>query len=186
MGVPAVGGFSSLFFCLFFFPQERRFFDVGEEGLDRLCRAYSTDEENPGSTAEEKSQATSVILPALFGYITTFLGHSEWEYRFVALMAISQTIEYVRQDQDEELDYIARTLMRYLNDSDYRVRFAAAQAIGQMSLDQTPYIQEQFASEMLPLLIARMDDEVRRRSRKRGARKKRVAMAPSSYREEGG
>lgn len=142
------------------FLQERRFFDVGEEGLDRLCRAYSSDEENPGSTAEEKSQATSVILPALFGYITTFLGHSEWEYRFVALMAISQTIEYVREDQDEELDYIARTLMRYLNDSDFRVRFAAAQAIGQMSLDQTPYIQEQFASEMLPLLIARMDDEV--------------------------
>ncbi|CBZ53225.1 putative importin beta-3 subunit [Neospora caninum Liverpool] len=138
---------------------EQRFFDVGEEGLDRLCRAYSSDED---IAVGSRTQAASLLLPALFNYITTFLQRPEWEYRFVALMAISQTVEYVQEDQEEELDYIAKTLMRYLGDPDFRVRFAAAQAIGQMSLDQTPYVQEQFASEMLPLLIARMDDEVPR------------------------
>ncbi|KEP59806.1 UNVERIFIED_CONTAM: HEAT repeat-containing protein [Hammondia hammondi] len=138
---------------------EQRFFDVGEEGLDRICRAYSSDED---LAVGSRTQAASILLPALFNYVTTFLQRVEWEYRFVALMAISQTIEYVQEDQEEELDYIAKTLMRYLGDGDFRVRFAAAQAIGQMSLDQTPYVQEQFASEMLPLLIARMDDEVPR------------------------
>ncbi|KYK67717.1 HEAT repeat-containing protein, partial [Toxoplasma gondii TgCatPRC2] len=138
---------------------EQRFFDVGEEGLDRICRAYSSDED---LAVGSRTQAASILLPALFNYVTTFLQRPEWEYRFVALMAISQTIEYVQEDQEEELDYIAKTLMRYLGDGDFRVRFAAAQAIGQMSLDQTPYVQEQFASEMLPLLIARMDDEVPR------------------------
>jgi importin-5 len=46
-----------------------------------------------------------------------------------------------------------------LKHSHHYVRFAACQAIGQIATDHQPYFQNTYAAEVLPALIATVDDQ---------------------------
>lgn len=127
---------------------EQRNYDLGEEGIDRLIKAFSELEE------------INEVINIVYAIVGDFLQRSEWQYRFVAIMTISQTVEYIPEDiLEDHLDHIMKILLQHLKDHDRHVRFASCQGLGQISLDHQPYVQERYHNEVIPLLIETFDDE---------------------------
>lgn len=121
-------------------------YDIGEEALDRVGKAFSEIEE-------------AQFINILFNRVSDFLMRNTWEHKYVGIMAIAQTIEYLPdEDIEEQLDHVVHMLLQVLTDQDVRVRYAACQAIGQISLDHQPYVQKEFYNEILPALINTMND----------------------------
>eukprot|EP00921_Rhytidocystis_pertsovi_P008573 GHVQ01014006.1.p1 GENE.GHVQ01014006.1~~GHVQ01014006.1.p1 ORF type:complete len:1142 (-),score=179.18 GHVQ01014006.1:1226-4651(-) len=128
---------------------EQRKYDIGEAGLDRLAKAFSELDDNVGG-----------LIATVFSMVEQFLKpQNQWHFRFVGIMAISQTVEYLPEDKLEDtLDQIMNILLQHLKDSDRHVRFAACQAIGQVSLDQQPTVQERYHQDVFPALSAAFED----------------------------
>lgn len=124
----------------------QRLYDAGEEGLDRLGRALQYSED-------------SRFMTWLLSSAVQYINQPTWPHKFVGIMAISQTIEYLDEDEAEDkLGPIFKILLEKIKDQDFRVRFAACQAIGQIALDHQPYVQLSFFKEVLPALINAFDD----------------------------
>ncbi|KAK6590573.1 karyopherin beta [Cryptosporidium xiaoi] len=125
-------------------------YPIGEEGIDRLARALDADS----------------FIPVFYHFITIYMQETTahpWKYRYAAIMAIAQTIEYIPEDDDNYQDRIGQIISRvlgFLQDQFPRVRFACCQTIGQISLDHSPFIQEAFHSSVIPQLIQAIDDPV--------------------------
>lgn len=121
-------------------------YDIGEEALDRVGKAFNEIDE-------------AQFINILFNKVSDFLMRNTWEHKYVGIMAIAQTIEYLPDDDiEEQLDHVVHMLLQVLTDSDVRVRYAACQAIGQIALDHQPYVQKEFCNEILPALINTMND----------------------------
>lgn len=110
-------------------------YDVGLEALDRLAGVLGP----------------CHSLPICFELIETFLTQQEdWKMKHTALMGLSQIVEIVPTDQIEP---ILAQILHYATHSHPRVAFAAVNAIGQLSADHGPYVQETYASQIFPVLI---------------------------------
>ncbi|CAG8499248.1 1824_t:CDS:10 [Acaulospora colombiana] len=107
---------------------------IGEHAMDRLAR-------NLGGKA---------VLPIAFNYIPSMLGSGKWEERHAALMAISAIGEGCVKIMEPELGKI-------IEDPHPRVRYAACNAIGQMSTDFQDSLQKKFHHPVLTNLIPVMD-----------------------------
>ncbi|PKC17490.1 ARM repeat-containing protein [Rhizophagus irregularis] len=114
---------------------------IGEHAMDRLAR-------NLGGKA---------ILPITFNYIPSMLGSERWEQRHAALMAISAIGEGCVKIMEAELGKILELILPYLRDPHPRVRYAACNAIGQMSTDFQDTLQRKFHQMVLTNLIPVMD-----------------------------
>ncbi|KAL1510219.1 hypothetical protein AB1Y20_006547 [Prymnesium parvum] len=121
-------------------------YDVGEQALDRLSIAM-------GGKA---------MVPVLFERITEFFKSADWKHRHAALMAISQSGEGCRVQMAEQLQQIVRMIVQRFGDEHPRVRWAAINAVGQMSTDFGPELQEQLHEVVLPALVTVMDDQCKR------------------------
>ncbi|KAJ3184924.1 hypothetical protein HDU85_001617 [Gaertneriomyces sp. JEL0708] len=116
---------------------------VGGEALDRLARAL-------GGKA---------VLPIAFGMIPTMLSDAQnWAKRHGALMTISAIAEGCAKIMEAELQQILALIVPHLRDPHPRVRWAACNAVGQMSTDFTPTIQTKHADIFLTNLVPVMDD----------------------------
>ncbi|CAG8588523.1 5786_t:CDS:10, partial [Dentiscutata erythropus] len=114
---------------------------IGEHAMDRLAR-------NIGGKA---------VLPIAFNYIPSMLGAEKWEQRHAALMAISAIGEGCVKIMEPELGKIIELVLPYLRDPHPRVRYAACNAIGQMSTDFQDSLQKKFHQPVLTNLIPIMD-----------------------------
>lgn len=56
------------------------------------------------------------------------------------------------------LDNITNAVLRYLLDPHPRVRYAACNAIGQMSTDFSPVFEKKFHEQVIPGLLSLLDD----------------------------
>eukprot|EP01069_Polyplicarium_translucidae_P000609 Polyplicarium_translucidae@DN1317_c0_g1_i1.p1 len=122
-------------------------YDVGEGGLDRVAAAIGGDD----------------IMPIVFRFVHEFLQQPGWKHKFVAIMTVSQTAEYIPEDnRDATLEGIVEMLVARLEDENSRVRFAVCQALGQISLDHQPEFQRAFTEDVLPALLKAMSDPVAR------------------------
>lgn len=125
-------------------------YPIGEEGLDRLARALDADS----------------FIPTFYQFVTLYMQETSahpWKYKYAAIMAIAQTVEYLPEDDDNYHDRIGQIISRvlgFLNDQFPRVRYACCQTIGQISLDHSPFIQEAFHSSVIPQLIQAIDDPI--------------------------
>eukprot|EP00923_Selenidium_pygospionis_P007415 GHVN01012702.1.p1 GENE.GHVN01012702.1~~GHVN01012702.1.p1 ORF type:complete len:1220 (+),score=250.88 GHVN01012702.1:149-3808(+) len=127
--------------------EEDNNYDVGEKGMDRIAAAIEGE----------------VVMPPLFAQVRQYLQHSEWQYKLVGIMAVSQTVEYLPEDgRDDTLEEITKMLLMQLRAEHHRVRYAACQAIGQTALDHKPYFQRAFYQDVLPALVNALDDPVGR------------------------
>ncbi|UKJ87792.2 importin beta [Theileria orientalis] len=125
---------------------EQRLYDAGEEGLDRLGRALQNIENCP---------MMDWVLSTASQYIQT----PHWQHKFVGIMAISQTVEFLTDEEVEDrMPSIVKIMLEKLKDPDFRIRFAVCQTIGQLALDHQPYVQLNFHEEVLPHLITAFDD----------------------------
>ncbi|EEA05322.1 HEAT repeat family protein [Cryptosporidium muris RN66] len=125
-------------------------YPIGEEGLDRLARALDAE----------------VFIPTFYQFITIYMQQTNahpWKYRYAAIMAIAQTIEYLPEDEETYQDHMGQIISRiiaFLKDPYPRVRYACCQAIGQIALDHSPLVQELFHATVLPQLIQTIDDPI--------------------------
>lgn len=110
---------------------------VGEQAIDRLAR---------------KLGAKAVIPPA-FTYLPSMLSSSDWRQRHAGLMAISSIAEGCEKYMKAELSKILDMILPALHDGHPRVRWAACNAVGQLSTDLAPTIQKQHHERVMHALV---------------------------------
>lgn len=99
-----------------------------------------------------------MILPLIVHNIPAMLSHPDWKQRHAALMAISAAGEGCHKQMEEILPNIMDGVLQYLQDPHPRVRYAACNAIGQMSTDFAPVFEKKFHDRVVPGLMMVLDD----------------------------
>ncbi|XP_076645854.1 karyopherin beta 3 [Halictus rubicundus] len=115
---------------------------VAESSLDRLACGLG------GKT----------MLPQIVQNIPSMLNNSDWRYRHAALMAISAVGEGCHKQMEAILPQIMDGVIQYLQDPHPRVRYAACNAVGQMSADFAPIFEKKFHNKVIPGLLMVLDD----------------------------
>lgn len=69
---------------------------------------------------------------------------ADWRYRHAGLMAISAVGEGCYKQMEALLPDIVNTVLPFLGDTHPRVRYAACNAVGQLSTDFAPGFQKKF------------------------------------------
>ncbi|KAE8677193.1 Calcium ion binding [Hibiscus syriacus] len=115
---------------------------VGQECLDRLAMALG------GNT----------IVPVASELLPASLAATEWQKHHAALIALAQIAEGCSKVMVKNLEQVVSMVLNSFNDSHPRVRWAAINAIGQLSTDLGPDLQNQYHQRVLPALAAAMDD----------------------------
>ncbi|XP_011500552.1 PREDICTED: importin-5 isoform X2 [Ceratosolen solmsi marchali] len=115
---------------------------VAESALDRLACGLG------GKT----------MLPQIVQNIPSMLSSADWKYRHAALMAISAVGEGCHKQMEAILPQIMDGIMQYLQDPHPRVRYAACNAVGQMSTDFAPTFEKKFHDVVIPGLLLVLDD----------------------------
>ncbi|PGH00256.1 hypothetical protein AJ79_08270 [Helicocarpus griseus UAMH5409] len=114
---------------------------AGEQCMDRLANKLGG----------------QVILPATFVWVPRMMSSTAWRDRHAALMAISAISEGCRDLMEGELDQVLALVTPALQDPHPRVRFAGCNALGQMSTDFAPTMQEKYHSIVLGNILPVLD-----------------------------
>lgn len=86
-----------------------------------------------------------LLLLNAFSFVNVFFFISEdWRYRHAGLMAISAVGEGCYKQMETLLPDIVNTVLPFLADQHPRVRYAACNAVGQLSTDFAPGFQKKF------------------------------------------
>jgi importin-5 len=114
---------------------------VGEQDIDRLARKLGV----------------KTIIPPAFSFLPALLGSSDWRQRHAALMAISSMAEGCEKYMKTELSRILDLILPPLSDPHPRVRWAACNAVGQLSTDLAPHIQNEAHKRIMHALVPLLD-----------------------------
>ncbi|CAF1188329.1 unnamed protein product [Rotaria sp. Silwood1] len=125
---------------------------VGESSLDRLACALG------GKT----------VLTYILNTVQTMLQNPDWRYRHAGLMALSATGEGCHKEMSVILDDLVNGILVFLKDSHPRVRYAACNALGQMSTDFQGTFQKKFHTKVIPGLLSILDDHDNPRTQAHG------------------
>ncbi|KAI3865039.1 hypothetical protein MKX03_012193 [Papaver bracteatum] len=117
-------------------------FGVAQECLDRLSMALG------GNT----------IVPVASELLPVFLAAPEWQKHHAALIALAQIAEGCSKVMIRTLEQVVNMILNSFQDPHPRVRWAAINAIGQLSTDLGPDLQVQYHQRVLPALASAMDD----------------------------
>ncbi|KAG9155701.1 hypothetical protein Leryth_003967 [Lithospermum erythrorhizon] len=117
-------------------------YSVGQECLDRLAIALG------GNT----------IVPVASEQLPIYLAAPEWQKHHAALIALAQIAEGCSKVMTKNLEQVVGMVLSSFQDPHPRVRWAAINAIGQLSTDLGPDLQVQYHHSVLPALGAAMDD----------------------------
>ncbi|KAK7864488.1 hypothetical protein R5R35_003107 [Gryllus longicercus] len=115
---------------------------VAESALDRLACGLG------GKT----------MMPHIEQNIPSMLANADWRYRHAALMALSAVGEGCHKQMEALLPQIMDGVLSFLQDPHPRVRYAACNAIGQMSTDFAPVFEKKFHDKVVPGLLMVLDD----------------------------
>ncbi|KAG5569096.1 hypothetical protein H5410_058862 [Solanum commersonii] len=117
-------------------------YSVGQECLDRLAIALG------GNT----------IVPVASEQLPAYLVAPEWQKHHAALIALAQIAEGCSKVMIKNLEQVVNMVLNSFQDHHPRVRWAAINAIGQLSTDLGPDLQVQYHNRVLPALATAMDD----------------------------
>ncbi|XVF30792.1 hypothetical protein REPUB_Repub16aG0089000 [Reevesia pubescens] len=117
-------------------------YGVGQECLDRLSISLG------GNT----------VVPVASEVFPVFLAAAEWQKRHAALIALAQIAEGCSKVMIKNLEQVVSMVLNSFQDAHPRVRWAAINAIGQLSTDLGPELQTQYHHRVLPALVGAMDD----------------------------
>lgn len=115
---------------------------VGETSLDRLACSLG---------------GKSVLQPVL-RIVQPMMHHENWKHRYAGLMALSAIGEGCHQQMEHVLEQVLAGVIQFLTDAHPRVRFAACNALGQMSTDFSPVLQKKYAEKVVPALLSVLDN----------------------------
>ncbi|KAJ3554370.1 hypothetical protein NM688_g3146 [Phlebia brevispora] len=114
---------------------------VYEEALDRMAIALG---------------GKSVLQPA-FAHIPGMLVSPDWRTRHAGLMAIAAIAEGTCQVLQKELGKVVDLILPMFADPHPRVRYAAAQCVGQLCTDLEEIIQSQYHQQLFNVLIPTLE-----------------------------
>ncbi|CAL1386135.1 unnamed protein product [Linum trigynum] len=117
-------------------------YSVGQECLDRLAISLG------GNT----------IVPVASEQLPVYLSAPEWQKHHAALIALAQIAEGCSKVMLKNLEQVVNMVLNSFQHPHPRVRWAAINAIGQLSTDLGPDLQNQYHQRVLPALAASMDD----------------------------
>ncbi|KAH7372426.1 hypothetical protein KP509_17G003600 [Ceratopteris richardii] len=117
-------------------------YEMAQECLDRLAI----------------SMGGSSVLPAASELLPVYLADPDWRRRHAALIALAQIAEGCAKIMSKSLEPVINMVLNSFQDSQPKVRWAAINAIGQLSTDLGPDLQNQFHQRVLPALVGAMDD----------------------------
>ncbi|KAH6766520.1 ARM repeat superfamily protein [Perilla frutescens var. hirtella] len=117
-------------------------YSVGQECLDRLAISLG------GNT----------IVPVASDQLPAYLSALEWQKHHAALIALAQIAEGCSKVMIKNLEQVLNMVLNSFQHPHPRVRWAAINAIGQLSTDLGPDLQVQYHQQVLPALAAAMDD----------------------------
>lgn len=117
-------------------------YGFGQECLDRLSISLG------GST----------ILPVASEVFPGFLAAAEWQKHHAVLIALAQIAEGCSKVMIKNLERVVSMVLNSFQDPHPRARWAAINAVGQLSTDLGPELQTQFHHCVLPALAGAMDD----------------------------
>ncbi|XP_041994161.1 importin-5-like [Salvia splendens] len=117
-------------------------YGVGQECLDRLSIALG------GIT----------IVPVASELFRAYFSAPEWQKHHAALIALAQIAEGCSKVMVKNLEPVVNMVLNSFQHPHPRVRWAAINAIGQLSTDLGPDLQIQFHQHVMPALAAAMDD----------------------------
>ncbi|KAJ9131896.1 hypothetical protein P3X46_034799 [Hevea brasiliensis] len=117
-------------------------YGFGQECLDRLSISLG------GNT----------VVPVASEVLRGFLAAPEWEKHHAALIALAQIAEGSSKVMIRNLEQIVSMVLNSFQDPHPRVRWAAINAIGQLSTDLGPDLQIKYNQQVLPALAGAMDD----------------------------
>ncbi|XAR68644.1 hypothetical protein NMG60_11003840 [Bertholletia excelsa] len=117
-------------------------YSVGQECLDRLSISLG------GNT----------VVPVASDVLPSYLSAPEWQKQHAALICLAQIAEGCSKVMIKILEQVVGMVLNAFQHPHPRVRWAAINAIGQLSTDLGPDLQVQFHHRVLPALSGAMDD----------------------------
>ncbi|ONH94220.1 hypothetical protein PRUPE_7G004800 [Prunus persica] len=117
-------------------------YGFGQECLDRLSISLG------GNT----------IVPVASEVFPAFLAAPEWKKHHAAHIALAQIAEGCSKVMIKNLEQVVSMVLNSFQDPHPRVRWAAINAVGQLSTDLGPELQVQYHQRVLPALAGAMDD----------------------------
>lgn len=117
-------------------------YGFGQECLDRLSI----------------SLGGNSIVPVASEMFPAFLAAPEWQKHHAALIALSQIAEGCSKVMIKNLEQVLSMVLNSFQHPHPRVRWAAINAIGQLSTDLGPDLQAQYHHLVVPALAGAMDD----------------------------
>lgn len=93
------------------------------------------------------------LLPPTFNWLPRMMSSTAWRDRHASLMAISAISEGCNEGMIGELDKVLELVLPSLRDPHPRVRWAACNALGQMSTDFAGTMQENYHQVVIPAII---------------------------------
>ncbi|KAL2557151.1 ARM repeat superfamily protein [Forsythia ovata] len=117
-------------------------YSIGQECLDRLSIALG------GNT----------VVPVASEQLLAYLAAPEWQKHHAALIALAQIAEGCSKVMTKNLEQVVNMVLTSFQDPHPRVRWAAINAVGQLSTDLGPDLQVQYHQHVLPALASAMDD----------------------------
>ncbi|OLL23441.1 Importin subunit beta-3, partial [Neolecta irregularis DAH-3] len=116
---------------------------AGEQTLDRISRKLGP----------------KTVVPAAFSYLPGLIGSQNWRERHAALMAISAIAEGCDKAMRKELSRVLDMVLPMLRDPHPRVKWAACNAVGQMSTDFADYLQQNFHLRVMEALVPILESQ---------------------------
>ncbi|KAJ8643483.1 hypothetical protein MRB53_005231 [Persea americana] len=117
-------------------------YSVAQECLDRLAISLG------GNT----------IVPVASELLPAYLAAFEWQKHHAALITLAQIAEGCSKVMLNNLEQVVTMVLNSFHDPHPRVRWAAINAIGQMSTDLGPDLQVNYHQRVMPALALAMDD----------------------------
>ncbi|RYR53963.1 hypothetical protein S245_020863 [Arachis hypogaea] len=117
-------------------------YGFGQECLDRLAISLG------GNT----------IVPVASELLPGYLAAPEWQKHHAALIALAQIAEGCSKVMIKNLEHVLSMVLSSFSDAHPRARWAAINAIGQLSTDLGPDLQTKYHHLVLPALAGAMDD----------------------------
>mmetsp|Transcript_1961 Transcript_1961/g.2897 ORF Transcript_1961/g.2897 Transcript_1961/m.2897 type:complete len:525 (+) Transcript_1961:709-2283(+) len=129
--------------------------EEGEEGEDNVNFGKGCIDQLISAVGDE------ICLPMLSSIVNeTMKNDSDWRYKNAGLMAFSQVGEYI--DDIQKIGLMVPVVLQHLDHPNPKIRYSALHCLGQISDDMTEDFQETFGKDVLPVLIAHIDDAVPR------------------------
>lgn len=115
---------------------------VGETSLDRIAT----------------SLGGKAVFPPTAQLVPAMMQSAEWTHRHAGLMALSTIGEGCKKAMEPRIAEIVASIIPYVKDPHPRVRYAACNALGQMSTDFAPVMEKRCHGEVLPALLTALED----------------------------